>query len=38
MTLRSDHIAGAVFVVLGIVVFALSGDLPFGRCRRRAPA
>ena len=31
MTLRSDHIAGAFFVVLGIVVFALSGDLPFGR-------
>ena len=31
MTLRSDHIAGAFFVVLGIVVFELSGDLPFGR-------
>ena len=30
MTLRSDHIAGAAFVVFGIVVFALSGDLPFG--------
>jgi hypothetical protein len=28
--LRSDHIAGAAFVVFGIVVFALSGDLPFG--------
>jgi hypothetical protein len=31
MTLRSDHIAGAAFVLFGIVVFALSGDLPFGR-------
>ena len=30
MTLRSDHIAGAFFVVFGIIVFALSGDLPFG--------
>jgi hypothetical protein len=30
MTLRSDHIAGAAFVIFGIVVFALSGDLPFG--------
>ena len=31
MTLRSDHVAGAAFIVLGVVVFALSGDLPFGR-------
>jgi hypothetical protein len=31
MTLRSDHVAGAAFIVLGILVFALSGDLPFGR-------
>jgi len=31
VTLRSDHIAGAAFVVFGVVVFALSGDLPFGR-------
>jgi hypothetical protein len=31
MTLRSDHIAGAAFIIFGIVVFALSGDLPFGR-------
>ena len=31
MTLRSDHVAGAAFVVFGILVFALSGDLPFGR-------
>ena len=30
MTLRSDHIAGAAFVLFGLVVFALSGDLPFG--------
>lgn len=30
MTLRSDHIAGAIFVLLAIAVFALSGDLPFG--------
>jgi len=31
MTLRSDHIAGAAFIVFGAIVFALSGDLPFGR-------
>jgi hypothetical protein len=30
MTLRSDHIAGAAFVIFAIAVFALSGDLPFG--------
>jgi drug/metabolite transporter (DMT)-like permease len=30
MTLRSDHVAGAFFLVLGVAVFALSGDLPFG--------
>jgi hypothetical protein len=30
MTLRADHIAGATFVAFGILVFALSGDLPFG--------
>jgi hypothetical protein len=30
VTLRSDHIAGAAFVTFGVVVFALSGDLPFG--------
>jgi len=30
MTLRSDHIAGAAFVVFALAVFALSGDLPFG--------
>jgi hypothetical protein len=31
MTLRSDHIAGAVFVIFAIAVFAMSADLPFGR-------
>lgn len=31
MTLRSDHVAGAAFIVFGVIVFALSGDLPFGR-------
>jgi hypothetical protein len=30
VTLRSDHIAGGVFIAFGILVFALSGDLPFG--------
>ena len=30
MILRSDHVAGAAFVVFGTAVFALSGDLPFG--------
>jgi hypothetical protein len=30
MTLRADHIAGAFFIVVGLVVIALSGDLPFG--------
>ena len=30
MTLRSDHVAGAAFAIFGILVFALSGDLPFG--------
>jgi hypothetical protein len=30
MIIRADHVAGAAFVVLGIVVFAISGDLPFG--------
>jgi hypothetical protein len=31
MTLRADHVAGGVFVVLGLSVFALSGDLPTGQ-------
>jgi len=30
MIIRADHVAGGAFVVLGIVVFAISGDLPFG--------
>jgi hypothetical protein len=30
MILRRDHIAGGVFVVAGALVFAASGDLPFG--------
>lgn len=30
MTVRADHVAGAVFFGFGILVFALSGDLPFG--------
>ncbi|MBV8419355.1 MAG: hypothetical protein JOZ26_05030, partial [Hyphomicrobiales bacterium] len=30
MILRSDHIAGGVFVAFGLLVFALSGDLPVG--------
>jgi hypothetical protein len=30
MTLRSDHVAGAAFIVFGVIAFALSGDLPFG--------
>ena len=31
MILRADHVAGAAFIALGVVVFAISGDLPFGR-------
>jgi hypothetical protein len=30
MTLRSDHVAGIFFILFGIVVFALSTELPFG--------
>jgi hypothetical protein len=30
MIIRSDHVAGAAFVLFGIAVFAISGDLPFG--------
>jgi hypothetical protein len=29
--LRSDHVAGGAFIASGVLVFALSGDLPFGR-------
>lgn len=31
MILRSDHVAGAVFVVFGVLIIALSGDLPTGQ-------
>jgi hypothetical protein len=30
MTLRTDHVAGAAAIIIGIVVLAFSGDLPFG--------
>jgi len=30
MTVRADHVAGAVFIALGIFVFAIGTDLPFG--------
>ena len=30
MTLHTDHIVGGTFVAFGALVFALSGDLPFG--------
>jgi tripartite tricarboxylate transporter TctB family protein len=30
MILRRDHVAGGAFVVAGLAVFAMSGDLPFG--------
>jgi hypothetical protein len=30
MTLRADHVAGAAFVLFGLLVIALSGDLPIG--------
>jgi hypothetical protein len=30
MTLRADHVAGAFFVGFGVLVLALSGDLPTG--------
>ena len=30
MTLRADHVAGAFFVIFGLLVIALSGDLPTG--------
>jgi tripartite tricarboxylate transporter TctB family protein len=31
MIIRADHVAGGVFIALGLLVFAVSGDLPFGR-------
>jgi hypothetical protein len=30
MVLRADHVSGAAFVLLGVAVIALSGDLPTG--------
>jgi len=30
MILRRDHVAGGIFVIGGALVFALSGDLPWG--------
>jgi hypothetical protein len=30
MTIRADHVAGGAFVAFGVLVFAISGDLPFG--------
>jgi putative tricarboxylic transport membrane protein len=30
LTLRRDHVAGGAFIAAGILVFALSDDLPFG--------
>jgi hypothetical protein len=31
MTLRADYVVGAAFVLFGLVVIALSGDLPTGQ-------
>lgn len=31
MNVRADHIAGATFVLFGLTIIALSGDLPFGQ-------
>jgi hypothetical protein len=30
MVLRRDHVAGGAFIIAGALVFAMSGDLPFG--------
>jgi hypothetical protein len=30
MILRADHVAGAAFILLGILVFVIGTDLPFG--------
>ena len=30
MIIRSDHVAGGAFIALGILVFAIGTDLPFG--------
>jgi len=31
MTLRADHVAGAAFIAFGLLIIALSGDLPMGQ-------
>jgi hypothetical protein len=31
MILRADHVVGGAFIAFGVLVFAISGDLPFGR-------
>jgi len=31
MTLRTDHVAGAAFILFGALIIALSGELPFGQ-------
>ena len=31
MKLRADHVAGAFFVAIGLLVIVLSGDLPYGQ-------
>lgn len=31
MNVRADHIAGATFVLFGLTIIALSGDLPMGQ-------
>jgi hypothetical protein len=30
MIIRTDHVAGGAFIALGVIVFMLSGELPFG--------
>jgi len=30
VSLRSDHVAGLFFILFGVLIFALSADLPFG--------
>jgi hypothetical protein len=30
MTLRTDHVAGVAAIIIGVVVLAMSGDLPLG--------
>ena len=30
MILRRDHIAGGAFIAAGVILYAISGDLPFG--------